>query len=86
MQDIYIEQKNVFFFGACVGLKRVTADMQTHKNTAIRTGPAPFKAPAQSTVAVKATAPAAAVQKEPIFTRDGKKWLIVSGVFQINVV
>lgn len=76
--------KNIFvyliLFGFCAGLKRVTADMQTHKNTAIRTGPAPFKAPAQSIVAVKASAPVAPTQKEPIFTQDGKKWLIVSQV------
>lgn len=56
------------------GLKRVTAEMQTHKNTALRTGPAPFKTPA---VAIKpGTKPVAPVDKPPVFTRDGKKWLI----------
>lgn len=56
------------------GLKRVTADMQTHKNTTLRTGPAPFKTP---TAAVKPNAkPVAPIDKPPVFTRDGKKWLI----------
>ncbi|KAF7273409.1 adenylyl cyclase-associated protein 1 [Rhynchophorus ferrugineus] len=55
-------------------LKRVTADMQTHKNTALREGPAPFKPPvAKKPVSVSAPA---AVDKPPVFTRDGKKWLI----------
>lgn len=49
--------------------------MQTHKNSQLRTGPAPFKAPAASAQAPGAKAgPAAA--KPPVFTRDGKKWLI----------
>lgn len=57
-------------------LKRVTADMQTHKNTALRSGPAPFKAPAAQSSAPKPTAAAASAVKQPVFTRDGKKWLI----------
>lgn len=55
-------------------LKRVTADMQTHKNTALRSGPAPFKAPTAQSPGTKPVGPAAA--KAPVFTRDGKKWLI----------
>lgn len=47
--------------------------MQTHKNTTLRQGPAPFKAPAQS---VGGAAVAGAVDKPPSFVRDGKKWLI----------
>lgn len=54
-------------------LKRVTADMQTHKNTTLRSGPAPFKAP---TASVKPVAKAVETAKAPVFTRDGKKWLI----------
>lgn len=55
-------------------LKRVTADMQTHKNTTLRSGPAPFKAPAST---IKSVAkPVAPVDKPPVFVRDGKKWLI----------
>lgn len=53
-------------------LKKVTADMQTHKNPTLRTGPAPFKTPAQfGSVGVPV-----AQTKEPVFTKDGKKWLI----------
>uniref|UniRef100_A0A6E8W1S9 Adenylyl cyclase-associated protein n=2 Tax=Anopheles coluzzii TaxID=1518534 RepID=A0A6E8W1S9_ANOCL len=60
------------------GLKKVTADMQTHKNPSLRSGPAPYKAPAGVTNGTKSVAPpaAAAVAKPPTFTRDGKKWLI----------
>lgn len=54
-------------------LKRVTPDMQTHKNSGLRSGPAPFKAP---TAAVKPSTKPVAVDKPPVFTRDGKKWLI----------
>ncbi|XP_030080319.1 adenylyl cyclase-associated protein 1 [Drosophila hydei] len=54
-------------------LKKVTGDMQTHKNASLRTGPAPFKTPANTSAPVaRSTAPV----KEPVFTRDGKKWLI----------
>lgn len=59
-------------------LKKVTADMQTHKNPTLRSGPAPFKAgptPFKPAIAVKPTA-SAPVQKPPVFSRDGKKWLI----------
>ncbi|XP_075153743.1 adenylyl cyclase-associated protein 1 isoform X2 [Haematobia irritans] len=55
-------------------LKKVTADMQTHKNPTLRTGPAPFKTPTQFGSVSKA--PAVAVAKPPVFTRDGKKWII----------
>lgn len=58
--------------GITRNLKKVTADMQTHKNATLRTGPAPFKAPASNVTSV---APAA-VDKPPKFVRDGKKWLI----------
>lgn len=57
-------------------LKKVTSDMQTHKNPTLRAGPAPFKAgptPFQPTSAVKPSPPA---DKPPVFSRDGKKWLI----------
>ncbi|KAH8298191.1 hypothetical protein KR018_010572 [Drosophila ironensis] len=56
-------------------LKKVTGDMQTHKNPSLRSGPAPFKAPAQYGASAGAPA-AAAPAKEPVFTRDGKKWII----------
>lgn len=57
------------------GLKRVTAEMQTHKNTTLRSGPAPFKAPTAANVK-SATNNASATAKAPVFSRDGKKWLI----------
>lgn len=56
------------------GLKRVTADMQTHKNTTLRSGPAPFKAP--TAAAGKPAAKPVDTVKPPVFNRDGKKWLI----------
>lgn len=59
-------------------LKKVTADMQTHKNPTLRTGPAPFVSgptPYKPAIAVKPTA-AAPVDKPPVFNRDGKKWII----------
>ncbi|XP_022914902.1 adenylyl cyclase-associated protein 1 isoform X2 [Onthophagus taurus] len=54
------------------GLKKVTADMQTHKNPTLRQGPAPFKTPVGATHLQSQTM----VDKPPSFTRDGKKWLI----------
>ncbi|XP_065166269.1 adenylyl cyclase-associated protein 1 isoform X2 [Atheta coriaria] len=56
------------------GLKKVTSDMQTHKNAALRQGPAPFKTPAGAgATCVRSAAP---VDKPPVFNRDGKKWMI----------
>ncbi|KAK0172200.1 hypothetical protein PV328_005547 [Microctonus aethiopoides] len=61
-------------------LKKVTADMQTHKNTSLRTGPAPFKAPIVNNSGgspMKTVPPAnAPIDKPPVFSRDGKKWLV----------
>lgn len=57
------------------GLKKVTADMQTHKNTTLRQGPAPFKPSAKPSTYGNISAPVT-VDKPPSFTRDGKKWLI----------
>jgi len=57
-------------------LKKVTGDMQTHKNPSLRTGPAPFKSPAQSGGSKAVAAPPAAQAKAPVFERDGKKWII----------
>ncbi|XP_033331810.1 adenylyl cyclase-associated protein 1 isoform X1 [Megalopta genalis] len=59
-------------------LKKVTSEMQTHKNPSLRTGPAPFKAPVvgnamPSKIVPPANAP---IDKPPVFTKDGKKWLI----------
>ncbi|XP_052739262.1 adenylyl cyclase-associated protein 2 [Bicyclus anynana] len=58
-------------------LRKVTSDMQTHKNPQLRQGPAPFKA-ASSTAPAKAlpTPGAGQLDKPPVFARDGKKWVI----------
>lgn len=57
-------------------LKKVTADMQTHKNTALKQGGAvPFRGPGSNSSA------GAQPEKPPVFTRDGKKWVIVSILF-----
>lgn len=52
--------------------------MQTHKNTALRSGPAPFVTPQpfKPTGGAPAIAPKPVAAKPPVFTRDGKKWLI----------
>ncbi|KAK2582254.1 hypothetical protein KPH14_004600 [Odynerus spinipes] len=59
-------------------LKKVTSDMQTHKNPSLRTGPAPFKAPVlDNAIPTKSVPPAnAPIDKPPVFTKDGKKWLV----------
>ncbi|XP_053207286.1 adenylyl cyclase-associated protein 1-like [Panonychus citri] len=56
------------------GLKKITADQQTHKNPALRSsGPAPYKAPSStSQPVVKSVAP----PKPPRFELEGKKWMI----------
>lgn len=63
-----------------VALRKVTPDMQTHKNPQLRTGPAPFKAApaARGPPAKQLPQPGAGtLDKPPVFARDGKKWLIV---------
>ncbi|XP_017790023.1 PREDICTED: adenylyl cyclase-associated protein 1 isoform X2 [Habropoda laboriosa] len=59
-------------------LKKVTSDMQTHKNPSLRTGPAPFKAQhvGDATSMKTLTSANASMEKSPVFTRDGKKWLV----------
>ncbi|XP_044760567.1 adenylyl cyclase-associated protein 1 [Coccinella septempunctata] len=76
------------------GLKKVSSEMQTHKNPALRQGPAPFKPVSKPLAYGNSAGPA--VDKPPSFTRDGKKWLIeyqkgkhdliVDGVEMNNVV
>ncbi|XP_054266209.1 adenylyl cyclase-associated protein 1-like isoform X1 [Macrosteles quadrilineatus] len=58
------------------GLKKVTPDMQTHKNPGLRTGPAPFKAATAPTAQVPSPAKGLASNKPPVFAKDGKKWLV----------
>ncbi|KAG8289681.1 F-actin-capping protein subunit alpha [Homalodisca vitripennis] len=57
-------------------LKKVTSDMQTHKNPNLRTGPAPFKAPVSVGAPAAAPVKAPPSNKPPVFARDGKKWLV----------
>ncbi|GLH04033.1 Adenylyl cyclase-associated protein, partial [Gryllus bimaculatus] len=57
-------------------LKKVTPDMQTHKNPTLRSGPAPFKAPVHTNTYRSVTAPGQVVDKPPNFTKEGKKWLV----------
>ena len=47
------------------GLKKVTDDMKTHKNPALKAPPGQKAAP---------------VKKPPVFELQGKKWVVVSGV------
>lgn len=63
-----------------LGLKKVTDDMKTHKNPALRQGPKPFVAGGGAPKSVPASAPKAApaVQKPPVTKLDGKKWIVVS--------
>lgn len=65
--------------GITNALRKVTPDMQTHKNPQLRQGPAPFKAaPAARAAGKQLPQPGAGTlpDKPPVFTRDGKKWLI----------
>ncbi|XP_047984974.1 adenylyl cyclase-associated protein 1 isoform X2 [Leguminivora glycinivorella] len=57
-------------------LRKVTSDMQTHKNPSLRQGPAPFKAASHTPSKALPQPGAGAVDKPPVFARDGKKWLI----------
>lgn len=57
-------------------LKKVTSDMQTHKNPQLRQGPAPFKAAGKAPGKPLPAPGAGGVDKPPVFMRDGKKWLI----------
>lgn len=82
-----VNQAIPFYWFTCAGLRKVTPDMQTHKNPGLRTGPAPFKAPAASTVpSKKLPQPGAGTlpDKPPVFTRDGKKWLIVRDLLEFS--
>ncbi|XP_048508473.1 adenylyl cyclase-associated protein 1 isoform X2 [Athalia rosae] len=62
--------------GITKSLKKVTSDMQTHKNASLRTGPAPFKAPVSGKTNSAPSIPAKPLNKPPVFARDGKKWLV----------
>ncbi|KAG6453134.1 hypothetical protein O3G_MSEX008015 [Manduca sexta] len=63
-------------------LRKVTADMQTHKNPSLRQAPAPAPVRGGAGVAGGVHKPlpqpgaGALPDKPPVFMRDGKKWLI----------
>lgn len=62
-------------------LKKVTSDMQTHKNPALKQGgPTPYGG---STAPSGGSAQSA---KPPVFARDGKKWVIENQVRNHNLV
>ncbi|XP_047503270.1 adenylyl cyclase-associated protein 1 isoform X1 [Pieris napi] len=64
--------------GITSNLRKVTSEMQTHKNPQLREGPAPFKAAPRGAPAKPLPTPGAGAlpDKPPVFARDGKKWLI----------
>ncbi|ESO82922.1 hypothetical protein LOTGIDRAFT_109031, partial [Lottia gigantea] len=65
-------------FDVSKGLKKVTDDMKTHKNPALRQGPAPYKPPLASKP-VKGPSPTKTViaAKPPVLElQNGKKWLV----------
>ncbi|XP_076457200.1 adenylyl cyclase-associated protein 1-like isoform X3 [Babylonia areolata] len=64
--------------GVTSGLRKVTDDMKTHKNPALRQGPAPFKStPPKPVAAPKPTAVAkAAPAKPPCTELQNKKWVV----------
>ncbi|XP_050526087.1 adenylyl cyclase-associated protein 1 [Daktulosphaira vitifoliae] len=65
------------------GLKKVSPDMQTHKNPNMRiSGPAPAVIGSSSS----STTPKLVAEKPPVFARDGKKWLIENQKNNTNLV
>ena len=58
------------------GLKKVTADMQTHKNPNLRTGPSPIAPKPQPGSPARTAVVAAAPAKPPRKELEGKKWMI----------
>lgn len=70
------------FCGFIIVLKKVTSDMQTHKNPSLRGGPIDSKATVGGGAATNSSGKPT-VAKTPVFTRDGKKWLIVSVIYKL---
>ncbi|XP_046560993.1 adenylyl cyclase-associated protein 1-like [Haliotis rubra] len=60
------------------GLKKVSDDMKTHKNPALRQGPAPFKAvgPPKPAPKPEAKVAPAAVSRPPLTQLQDKKWVV----------
>ncbi|XP_065574309.1 adenylyl cyclase-associated protein 2-like isoform X2 [Artemia franciscana] len=68
------------------GLKKVTQDMQTHKNPSLRSGPAPFKAAPLGETVSKASLVSTPTSKPPKMELDGKKWIVEYQKNQSNLV
>jgi len=66
------------------GLKKVTADMQTHKNPNLRAG-ATVPADVKSSPTASGQAPKPQVTKPPKFALEGKKWTVEYQVGQKNL-
>jgi len=64
------------------GLKKVTADMQTHKNPNLRAGGAVSAGAAPATNGSVGKKPAAPVAKPPKLALEGKKWVVEHQVGQ----
>jgi adenylyl cyclase-associated protein len=77
----FLEYSFDFLFDP-LGLKKVTSEMQTHKNPSLRSGPAPFKAPSANGGSPAANK--APVVKPPIMVKEGKKWMVVSCNFVLS--
>ena len=65
----------------CLGLRKVTDDMKTHKNPNLRkTGPVPSKQ-GQQQAAAPAVPKQVAKKKNPVFElQGGKKWIVVCDI------
>ncbi|XP_014662087.1 PREDICTED: adenylyl cyclase-associated protein 1-like [Priapulus caudatus] len=76
--------------GITAGLKKVSPDMQTHKNTELRAGPTPYKpgpTPYKAGRSTEAAKPAVAAPiKPPVFELEGKKWMIENQKDNSNLV
>ena len=73
--------------GVSAGLKKVTADMQTHKNPSLR---ANSTVPAQSNITPRPRSSAApskpVVERLPRMELDGRKWIVEYQKYQSNLV
>jgi len=69
--------------GVTSGLKKVTADMQTHKNPSIRAG---STVPAKQAPTADSGPKAPSAAKPPKFVLEGKKWIVEYQVGQKSLV
>ena len=62
----------------CVGLRKVTDDMKTHKNPELRTSSVVKASEKPAAKAAPKAASAPATKKPPLCQLQGKKWVVVS--------